>query len=307
MPVCTSSYSSSAPWRSHSSRASSSHARSIGHTPPSPWIGSTSTAQVSGPTAARERVEVVARHVLEAGGHGLERLALGGRPAGRERRQRAAVKGALDAHDAVLGRPAARAPRAARELDRGLDRLGARVAEERAVLARERAQALGERDRGLAVEEVRDVAEHGGLRGERLHGGGMAVSERADREPGRRGRGRRCRPRPRRCSRRRARARAAARGRSAGSRPRRDRAGSWRHHRPGDADADPRDAARAAPPCRPRASGSMPPLALAGGREARDLREHRAAARRARRARRRGRRARRRRARRRSRRPSRRH
>ena len=52
IPVCTSSYRSSAPWRSQSSRASSSHAASSGQTPPSPWIGSTSTAQVSGPTAA---------------------------------------------------------------------------------------------------------------------------------------------------------------------------------------------------------------------------------------------------------------
>ena len=58
----------------------------------------------------RERGEVVARHVLEAGGHGLERLALRGRPAGCERRERAAVERALDADDAVLGRAAARAP-----------------------------------------------------------------------------------------------------------------------------------------------------------------------------------------------------
>ena len=139
-------------------------------------------------------------------GHGLERLALGGRPAGRERRQRATVEGALDAHDAVLGRPAARAPVAARELDGGLDRLGARVAEERAVLARERAQALGERDRRLAVEEVRDVAEHGRLRGERLRGRRDGRARASRRRARRRGRGRRCRPRPRRCSRRRARA-----------------------------------------------------------------------------------------------------
>ena len=84
MPVCTSSYSSSAPWRSHSSRASSSHAASIGQTPPSPWIGSTSTAQVSGPTAAASAARSL-RGTCEARGHRLERLALGGRPAGRER------------------------------------------------------------------------------------------------------------------------------------------------------------------------------------------------------------------------------
>ena len=196
-----------------------------------------------GADGGRERGEVVARHMLEAGGHGLERLALGGRPAGRERRERAPVEGALDAHDAVLGRPAACAPRSARELDRGLDRLGARIAEERAVVPGEGAEALGERDRRLAVEEVRDVAEHGRLRGQRLRGRGMAVSERADGEPGHEVEIGRCRPRPRRCCRRRARARAAARGRSAAARPRRDRAGSWRHHRPRDADADPRHAA----------------------------------------------------------------
>ena len=44
------------------------------------------------------------------GRHGLERLALCGRPAGREGCQRAAVKGALDAHHAMLGRAPARAP-----------------------------------------------------------------------------------------------------------------------------------------------------------------------------------------------------
>ena len=197
----------------------------------------------AGADRRRERGEVVARDVLEARGHGLERLALGCRPAGGERRQRAPVEGALDAHDLVLGRAAARPPGAARELDGGLDRLGARVAEERAVVAGQRAQALGERDRGLAVEEVRDVPEHGSLRGQRLRCGRVAVPERADGEAGDEVEVGRPVLVPDRACRRRARARAAARDRSAAARLRRDRAGSRRHHRTGDADADARHAA----------------------------------------------------------------
>ena len=72
----------------------------------------------------------------------------------------------------------------ARELDAGLERLGARVAEEHAPEPGQRVQALGQRDRGLGPEQVRDVAEPEGLRRERGRRRGMAVAERADREPG---------------------------------------------------------------------------------------------------------------------------
>ena len=118
----------------------------------------------------------------------------------------------------------------------GLDRLGPGIAEERAILARERAQSLGERDHGLAVEEVRDVTEHGRLLGQRLDGGGMAVAERVDREaadevevrvavlvPDRAAGAAHERERP-------------LRDTSAGSPPRLARAGSWRHHCPCHAD-----------------------------------------------------------------------
>ena len=132
----------------------------------------------------RERCEIVARHVAEARGHRLEGLALGGRPPGRQRRERAPVKGALDAHHLVLGSPATRATRAPRELDARLDRLCTGIAEERAVVSRQRAEALRQGHRRLAVEQIGHMPEHGGLRGQRLHGGRMTMPERADGEPG---------------------------------------------------------------------------------------------------------------------------
>ena len=72
-----------------------------------------------------ERAGVVRRGELDRGQERLERRALRGLPGDRERSGRAAVERAFERNDARL------AGRLACVLERGLDRLGARVAEER--------------------------------------------------------------------------------------------------------------------------------------------------------------------------------
>ena len=81
-----------------------------GRMPPSPWIGSTMIAAVSGPIAACSASSIAERHDVEAGQQRIEALdqllAAGGRDAGHG----PAVEGALEGDDAVpLG--LARAPR----------------------------------------------------------------------------------------------------------------------------------------------------------------------------------------------------
>ncbi len=107
---------------SASSRACSSVSRASGCTPPSPCTGSRTIAAVCGLTASAS-VSGVAK--LHAGDQRLEGGALGGLAGDRERPHGAPVEGALERDELVL------AGRLARPLDRGLDRLGARVAEER--------------------------------------------------------------------------------------------------------------------------------------------------------------------------------
>ena len=68
---------------------------------------------------------------------------------------------------------------APRELEDGLVRLGARVAEERAIEAGFRAQLVSEEDVLLVVEVVRDVHQARGLLGDGLRERGMRVPDRA--------------------------------------------------------------------------------------------------------------------------------
>ena len=62
MPHWISSKISSAPCSSHAARAAASVSATSGWMPPSPWIGSSSTAAVLSVTAAAKRLGVVARN-----------------------------------------------------------------------------------------------------------------------------------------------------------------------------------------------------------------------------------------------------
>ena len=71
---------------------------------------------------------------------------------------------------------------AARQLQRRLVGLGARVAEERAALERAPGQRLGELQLRLDVVEVRDVQQAAGLRGDGVREAGVAVAQHAHRD-----------------------------------------------------------------------------------------------------------------------------
>ena len=236
----------------------------IGQTPPSPWTGSMSTARC-GARRPPQRLVIVARHVPEAGGNRREGVALGGRPAGGQRRERAPVERALETHDLVLRLAAADAASPPRELDRGLDRLGARVAEEDAPDHDPRARGAARRARRRArCSRGWRHARGGRLLGERLRPEPDARDRASTRRGRRPGRGTRSPARPRPCSRPRGRARAGARDTSAAAPPRLDRAALTAHQRPAATDPDTRDAADSAA-AHASSFGSMPPFALAGG------------------------------------------
>ena len=127
-PVCTSSNSSRAPRSSHSRRARRRYSGESGITPPSPSTGSSSTAAVRSSTAAAAR-RVAGRDVHEALGQRRERHVFLGMPGRGERRERPAVERAVQRDD--LHAPLRPAP-ATRDLQRGLVRLRARVAQEHA-------------------------------------------------------------------------------------------------------------------------------------------------------------------------------
>src|SRR5262249_56902612 len=76
----------------------------------------------------------------------------------RQRAERSPVERRVDRDD-LVARLALRVPIAARELQTGLDRLGAAVAEKRAREARQVCQPLGELPLQRMVEEVRRVDE----------------------------------------------------------------------------------------------------------------------------------------------------
>ena len=146
-------------------------------------IGSIRIAAVCGPIAALGRFEVAERHLVEAFDHRTEAVEVFLLTAGRERRQRAAMEGALERDDAVALRLAARRLILARHLDRAFHRLGAGIAEEHHVREARRAQPLGQ-PLGLGdAVEIGDVPELPGLLGDRLDQMRMRVAERVHRHP----------------------------------------------------------------------------------------------------------------------------
>ena len=124
-----------------------------------------------------QRVDVVRRNEADAGYERGERLALRRLPRHRQRAERPPVEPTFERHDAGLAR------RLARVLDRRLDRLGARVAEE----GLRTSEAIGERRRellgGLGAVQVRDVPQPFELRLRSRERSGMAVTQRHDGDP----------------------------------------------------------------------------------------------------------------------------
>jgi hypothetical protein len=102
MPVCTSSRISRIPCSSHASRKPRRHWSGTGRMPPSPWIGSMSTAAQS---VARdglvERLVVAERRPDRNPRLGAEALEIGLVTAGSDGGQRSAVKGAFKGDDAT--------------------------------------------------------------------------------------------------------------------------------------------------------------------------------------------------------------
>jgi len=99
----------------------------------------------------------------------------------RRRRQRsvgASVKAALQRDDVAAGLGLAR------DLQRRLVGLGAGVGKVHPAAQRALGQPLGQRHRGLGVDEVADVNQLRRLLGDRAHDGGVAVAQRADRQAG---------------------------------------------------------------------------------------------------------------------------
>ena len=97
-----------------------------------------------GPDRALDRFEIAERHLVEAVDRRAEAFEIFLLAGGGERRQRAAVEGALEGDDAVALGLAARRLVFARHLDRAFHRLGAGIGEEHVVGEARRAQPLGQ-------------------------------------------------------------------------------------------------------------------------------------------------------------------
>ena len=103
-----------------------------GRTPPSPWIGSIRIAAGLGPDRRARPLQIAERDLVEArrpSGRSRRDISL---PAGRERRQRAAMERAFEGDDAETLRMAVRLILAAILMAHFI-RLGARIAEEHGV------------------------------------------------------------------------------------------------------------------------------------------------------------------------------
>ena len=126
---------------------------------------------------ALQRVDVVRRDEAHTGHERLECRPLARLTRGRERAERPAVEASLERDHARLpgGLP--------RVLERRLDRLGARVAEERLRAAEPRGEQRRELLGRLRAVEVRDVPEPLELRLRRRQRRRMTVAERDDRDP----------------------------------------------------------------------------------------------------------------------------
>ena len=130
------------------------------------------------------RFQIAERHLVESVDYRAKPVEIFLLPAGCERRQGAAVEGALEGDDAVAFGPVAHGLVLARSLDRALHRLSAGVCEEHQVgearLAQPRCQPLRLRD----AIEVRDVNDLFRLLADRRHDRRMRMAERIDRNPG---------------------------------------------------------------------------------------------------------------------------
>ena len=114
-----------------------------------------------------QRVEVAERHVVEALEGRVESLQVLGLAAGGDGRQRAAVERAPAGDDAVALALAGLVEVLAHQLDAALDRLGARVAEERAIGEAIRDEPLGQPLLPGDPVQIRGVPQLSGLLGQR--------------------------------------------------------------------------------------------------------------------------------------------
>ncbi len=129
-------------------------------------------------------VEIAERHPVEARQPRLEAFEIFFVAAGRDRRQRAAVEGALERDHAELFRPAGGELVTARHLDRALHRLGARIGEEDGVGESRLDEPLGQPLAAGDAKQVGDVPDLLRLLGERLDQLGVRVAERVHRHAG---------------------------------------------------------------------------------------------------------------------------
>ncbi len=132
---------------------------------------------------ALDRRDVAERHLVEALDHRSEAVEIFLLAAGRERRQRAAMERALEGDDADALGGAVDRVEFARGLDRALHRLGARIREEHVVGEALRAQPLRQPLAFRDAEQVGDMQQLGGLRGQRFHQPGMRMAERVHGDP----------------------------------------------------------------------------------------------------------------------------
>ena len=177
-PVCTSSKTSSAPASSASARAASTNRESSGMIPPSPSTGSSRMQPVSSVTAASSDATSFGCANATPGSSGSNAARFAGWPVTESAPN---VRPWNEPSSATTpGLPG----RLARVLQRGLDRFGAGVAEERLRAAEARGELLGELRHRLGPVEVRHVPEPVELRvrgGERRR---VAVAEADDGDPG---------------------------------------------------------------------------------------------------------------------------
>ena len=168
---------------SHSRRSARRNSGGTTRTPPFAHDRLDQDGAGLGPDGALGRFEIGKRHLVEAFDHRPEAFEIFLLAAGGERRQRAAVKGALERDDAVALRLAAHRLIFARHLDRAFHRLGAGIGEEHHVREARRAQPPGQ-PLGLGdAVEIGNVPDLLGLLGDRLHQMRMGVAERVDRHP----------------------------------------------------------------------------------------------------------------------------
>ena len=137
-----------------------------------------------GPDGLLDRIEIGERHLVEARhrrAEAVEIFLVAGRG---QRRQRAAVEGALEGDDAEPLGLAAGGLIFARHLDRALDRLGAGILKKHRVGKGRRAQPVGQPFAFRNAIEIRDVPDLLRLLGQRLDQIGMRMAERVDGDAG---------------------------------------------------------------------------------------------------------------------------